>query len=188
LVPSSTEDWPAYGTTFGKIPSRSETIFGYRLHLLITLNGTILDFELAPANVADLEDGFELLSEHTDLEVLGDKAYLSADKAAELLQQNRLWLKTLPRRNQKQHLPEQVKHLFNLFVRRLKSSTDNYPSSSTSRSIMPINLGFMHSALLQVDSSYDLHLRSSVVWKTRVSSNQGSGLSQLAKDLTSIRS
>jgi hypothetical protein len=29
LVPSSTGGWPAYGATFGKIPSKSETIFGY---------------------------------------------------------------------------------------------------------------------------------------------------------------
>jgi hypothetical protein len=84
LVLSSTEDWPAYDATFGKIPSKSKTIFGYKLHLLITLYGVILDFELAPAHVADLEISFELFSEHTDLEVLGDKAYISADKAAEL--------------------------------------------------------------------------------------------------------
>jgi hypothetical protein len=48
------------------------------------MNGAILDFELAPANEYDLEVGFELLSERTDLEVLGDKAYISAAKAAQL--------------------------------------------------------------------------------------------------------
>jgi len=121
LVPSSTGDWPAHGATFGKIPSKSETIFGHKLHLLITLSGVILDFELAPANVTDLEVGFELLSEHTDLEVLGHKAYISADKAAELLKHNRLWLKTLPRRNQKQQLPEQVKQLFNAVRQKIET-------------------------------------------------------------------
>ena len=101
LVPSSTGDWKAYEATFGKVSSKGETIFGYKLHLLITLGGVILDFELAPANIADLAIGFEMLSEHTDLNVLGDKAYISADKAARLWKENRLRLKTIPRHNQK---------------------------------------------------------------------------------------
>jgi hypothetical protein len=113
LVPSSTGDWKAYGATFGKVASKKQTIFGYKLHLLITLRGVILDFELAPANICDLEVGFELLMEHSDLDVLGDKAYISADKAAQLWQQNRVRLKTLPRRNQRQQLSPSVKHLFN---------------------------------------------------------------------------
>lgn len=113
LVPSSTGDWRAYGATFGKVPSKKETIFGYKLHLLITVGGLILDFVLAPANLTDLEVGFELLSEHTDLEVLGDKAYISAEKAAELWQHNRVRLYTLPRSNQKKQMSKHAKHLFN---------------------------------------------------------------------------
>ena len=36
LVPfaSSTGDWKANGSTFGKVPSKKQTIFGYKLHLL----------------------------------------------------------------------------------------------------------------------------------------------------------
>jgi len=113
LVPSSTGDWQAYGAAFGKVPSKNETIFGYKLHLLITVGGLILDFELAPANATDLEVGFELLCEQFDLQVLGDKAYISADKAAELLEKNRIHLQTLPRRNQKKQLPSEIKRRFN---------------------------------------------------------------------------
>ncbi len=101
LVPGSTGDWKAHGATYGKVPSRSETIFGYKLHLLITVGGVILDFELAPANATDLEIGFEMLTAHTDLDVLGDKGYISAEKAAELWRKNRVRLRTIPRRNQK---------------------------------------------------------------------------------------
>ena len=78
LLLIKTSDWKIYGATFGKVASKTQTILGYKLHLLITLRGVILDFELAPANVCDLEVGFELLIEHTDLDVLGDKAYISA--------------------------------------------------------------------------------------------------------------
>jgi hypothetical protein len=113
LVPSSTGDWAAYGATFGKVSSKKQTIFGYKLHLLVTLGGLILDFELAPANATDLQVGFELLTEHTDLHVLGDKGYISADKAAELWRHNRIHLQTLPRRNQKKQLSREAKRVIN---------------------------------------------------------------------------
>jgi hypothetical protein len=113
LVPGSTGDWRAFGATFGKVPTKKQTIFGYRLHLLITLGGLILDFELTPANTPDLEAGIELLSQHTDLEVLGDKAYISAKKAAELWSQNRIRLRTLSRRNQKVQPSPAYQHLHN---------------------------------------------------------------------------
>lgn len=113
LVPSSTGDWRAYGAAFGKVSSKKETIFGYKLHLLITVQGLILDFALAPANVADVEAGFEILSEHTNLTVLGDKGYISAAKAAELLEMNKVRLLTLPRKNQKQQYPAEIQRLFN---------------------------------------------------------------------------
>ena len=113
LVPSSTGDWPVHGANFGRVESKKQTIFGYKLHLLITQGGLILDFELAPASASDLEVGFELIAEHTDIHIIADKAYISADKAAELWRQNRIKLQTLPRRNQKQQLSRQTKHLLN---------------------------------------------------------------------------
>jgi hypothetical protein len=113
LVPSSSGDWRAFEATYGKVPSKKQTIFGFKLHLLITLGGVILDFELAPANVNDLEVGFELLCEHTDLTVLGDKAYISADKAAQLFAHNRIQLLTLPRKNQKKQMPPEQRALLN---------------------------------------------------------------------------
>jgi len=113
LVPSSTGDWKAYGANYGKVSSKKETIFGYKLHLLITLGGLILDFELAPANVTDLEVGVEMLEEHTDLDVLGDKGYISAERAGHLWRKNRLRLRTIPRRNQKKQLSAYWKKVYN---------------------------------------------------------------------------
>lgn len=113
LVPGSTGDWAAHGADFGKVASKKLTIFGFKLHLLVRLGGLILDFVLAPASAADLNVGAELLVEHTDLTVFGDKGYLSADLACRLLHQNRLKLLTLPRRNQKRQLPPQVAQAFN---------------------------------------------------------------------------
>lgn len=113
LVPGSTGDWPAHGADFGRVSSKKQTIFGYKLHTLLSMNGLILDFVLAPASVTDFQVGFEMLAEHTDLEVIGDKAYINADKVAELWDLNRIRLETLPRRNQKPQLPRHIRRLFN---------------------------------------------------------------------------
>jgi len=113
LVPGSTGDWAAHGANFGRVSSKKQTIFGYKLHTLLSMNGLILDFVLAPASVTDFQVGFEMLAEHTDLEVIGDKAYINADKVAELWALNRIRLKTLPRRNQKPQLPRHIRRLFN---------------------------------------------------------------------------
>jgi hypothetical protein len=113
LAPGSTGDWAAHGADFGKVASKKLTIFGFKLHLLVSLSGLILDFELAPASAADLTVGAELLAEHTDLTVYGDKGYISADVAHQLLRQNRLRLMTLPRKNQATQPPKAVSRTFN---------------------------------------------------------------------------
>ena len=113
LVPSSTGDWRAFGARFGKVSSKKETIFGYKLHLLITLGGVILDFELAPANATDLEVGCEMLAEHSDITALGDKAYISAEKAAELWRTKRVRLPTIPRRNQRHQISAAARRAIN---------------------------------------------------------------------------
>src|SRR6185436_1009183 len=57
--------------------------------------------------------GTELLAEHADLTVFGDKGYSSAPLAADLLATRGVHLLTLPRRNQKRQLPQAVCRLFN---------------------------------------------------------------------------
>jgi hypothetical protein len=113
LVPGSTGDWAAHGAAFGVVASKKQTIFGFKLHLLVSLSGVILDFELAPANASDLTIGAELLVEHTDLTVFGDKGYISAELARQLSKDNRLRLVTLPRANQLTQPPEAVRRTIN---------------------------------------------------------------------------
>lgn len=114
LVPASNRaGWQAFAACFGKVPSKKVTIFGYKLYLLITLGGVILDFVLAPANVPELTAGAELLEEHTDREVLGDKAFISATVAARLWAENRIRLLTLPRRTEQRHVPVAVRQALN---------------------------------------------------------------------------
>ena len=113
LVPGSpsTSTWRAAGAAFGKVCSKKQTLFGYKLHLLATLGGVILDFALAPANEHDLTVGAELLAEQHDLLVLGDKAYYSAPVAAALQAQAGVTLFALPRASQRVQLPPAVSAL-----------------------------------------------------------------------------
>jgi transposase len=113
LVPQASREWAAHGATFGKVVTKKQTIFGYKLHLLVTLNGVIVDFHLAPAHVADRSVAEDLLMAHTDLTVLGDKGYISAPLAMELAATNRIRLLTPLRRNQQHQLPTAVARLLN---------------------------------------------------------------------------
>jgi hypothetical protein len=129
LVPTSSGDWAAHGADFGKVPSKQVTIFGYKLHLLVTLGGVIVDFTLAPASIHDLVVGEEMRSQHTDLDVYGDKAFINAPLAARLAHTLRVRLHTIPRANQKVQLPTAVCHLHNR-VRQI-IETVNGPSNFT---------------------------------------------------------
>ena len=64
LVPGarSAGAWRAAGADYGKVVTKKRTIFGYKLHLLVTLNGVIRDFVLAPASVNDHRIAPELLA------------------------------------------------------------------------------------------------------------------------------
>ena len=90
LAPQSRGDWPAHGANYGKVSSKKMTIYGFKLHMLITKGGLILDFELAPASVGDLAIGRELLEEH----------------------HNRIRLLSKPRSNQKIQIPAAARRLY----------------------------------------------------------------------------
>jgi hypothetical protein len=121
LVPSSTGDGKAFQATSGQAVTKKQTFFGYRLQWLITLRGLMLDCELTPAHCSDLEAGVELLSEHTDLTVLGAKGSIRAAKAAELWATQRLVLQTIPRVNQKRQVPDTVKHVHHALRQRIET-------------------------------------------------------------------
>jgi hypothetical protein len=113
LVPTASREWAAHGATFGKVPTKKMTIYGYKLHLLITLGGVILDFALAPANEADGRVGFDLLDAHTNLTTIGDKGYINAAEAHDLQQRRGIHLLTLPRRNQKDQVSPTIRRRLN---------------------------------------------------------------------------
>jgi hypothetical protein len=112
-APQASTEWAAHGATFGKCASKKQTLFGYKVHLLITFGGVIRDFALAPAHAADVTIAAELLDQHHDLTVLGDKGYISAALATALQVDRQICLVTLPRTNQAVQPTAAVRHLHN---------------------------------------------------------------------------
>jgi hypothetical protein len=114
LVPQRTHDWDAHGATFGYCASKNETYFGYRLNLVVTLGGVILDFELTSANADERDAAEDLLPLHPGRTYLSDKGYVSEALAQRLLHQG-VKLIALRRENQHEQLSEQLKRLVTRF-------------------------------------------------------------------------
>jgi hypothetical protein len=86
---------------YGHNAAKHQTFYGYKLHLLATASGVVLDFALVPANIADGTLTEQLLIGQRDLIVLGDKAYLNAPLQALLARRNQVYLLTPARSNQR---------------------------------------------------------------------------------------
>lgn len=113
LVPDGARaEWARYGARIGYVASKKLWLFGYKRSLLVTLSGVILDFILVPANVGELAAGTEVLEEQTDVDVLGDKAFVSAPLATRLAVENGIRLLVLPRCNQRVQVPKAVRKVF----------------------------------------------------------------------------
>ena len=112
LAPQSRAQWSDWGADFGPVPFRKMMILGFKLPMLITMGGLIIDFELAPASERDLAVGRQLLAENDNRIVIGDKAYVSAPAAEELWQYNRIRLLTKLRKNQKKQIPAFISRLY----------------------------------------------------------------------------
>lgn len=88
---------------FGVVSSKKAKFFGLRLHITATDNQLIDEWLLAPAAHHDGKVLEELVFDHTDLWLIGDKAYNDAEKEARFWQKRRILL--LPLRKSNHHEP-----------------------------------------------------------------------------------
>ncbi len=177
LAPQVGADGKEHGATFGKVPSMKLTIFGYKLHLPLAVNGTILDFELAPANETDLKVGAEQPSSRSHLQVIGDKAYLN-QAVQEQCAKRTVALLTLPGSNQKEQVSQASARRFN----RLRQKIETVHGQLTQQLKVEINhshtlRGLVYAFVYQADSAYAVHLNQSFARQDKVLSNRGAGLS-----------
>jgi hypothetical protein len=111
-APRASREWTIHQANIGWAASKRAHFYGYRLHLLVTLEGLVLDYALAPAAVRDLPIAEELLADQYGLTVLGDKNYIHKTLAAQLWTEQAIQLLTLPRKNQRVQLPKTFHHAF----------------------------------------------------------------------------
>lgn len=114
LAPQRSRDWDAHQASYGQCASKKQTFFGYRLHLVVTLGGVILDFALTAANADEREVAEDLLPSWSGRTFVGDKGYVSEPLAASLASQH-VRLVALRRANQRTPLPAPVTRLIKRF-------------------------------------------------------------------------
>jgi hypothetical protein len=85
----------SYGKWFG------QTIYGFKLHLKLTMRGLVRAFALTPAKTSDVTVVSELVETDHHGWVVGDKGYRSKPLSQQLLQEQQLVLHTPVRRNEK---------------------------------------------------------------------------------------
>lgn len=100
---------------FGRVPSKKQRLYGFKLHLLISHCGLIRDFALAAANHNDGALTAQLLADKAGLTVLGDQGDINGPVQAHLATENELTLLTPNRRNQLVQLPGALTRAINPF-------------------------------------------------------------------------
>ena len=103
--------WASYGYN----ATKKQTFYGFKLHVVTTADGIIVDFALAPAHLSDGTFTTQLLGNKYHLLALGDKAYIDAPLQAELASTHDLLLLTPKRENQRVQLPKALTALINHF-------------------------------------------------------------------------
>jgi hypothetical protein len=51
LAPQSRAKWSEWGADYGRVPSKMMIVFGFKLHMLVTVGGHFIDYAFAPAHV-----------------------------------------------------------------------------------------------------------------------------------------
>lgn len=110
------------GATFGKCPSKKETYLGYKLHLVVTLEGLVTDYILTPANVDDREAIWDLPNEFLLHTFFGDKGYNGVEYATSLSNERGITMLPLKKDNDKSQYSKQLRQLIFKQRRRVETS------------------------------------------------------------------
>lgn len=108
------------GANYGKCPSKKETYFDFKVHVLITIEGYITAFEITPASVDDREGLRDFAENHLCLTVLGDKGY-TGEQLWEDMQEKGICLMSLKPSNHKNNWPKEVRQVIFRFRRRIET-------------------------------------------------------------------
>lgn len=96
---------------FGVVTSKKGKVFGLRLHTTVTTGQLIDDWLLAPASFRDDKVLPALVSDRSELVLIGDKGYVGARLEDHLWRKHRIQLLPLRRENQKQQWPAEIRRI-----------------------------------------------------------------------------
>ena len=85
--------------TFGYCAAHKKHYFGYKLHLVCDENAVIHSFDFTPANIHDVQYLKDIKYNFHNCELIGDKAYISADYQSDLFNQSQIVLSVPMRSN-----------------------------------------------------------------------------------------
>lgn len=108
------------GADYGKCPSKKETYFGYKVHVLVTLEGYITAFEITPASTDDREGLRDIMEGYSNLTVLADKGYVGEKLMLEMKEHSNI-LFALKRSNSKENWPNSVRQVVFKLRRRIET-------------------------------------------------------------------
>jgi hypothetical protein len=111
-----------YGATYGRCSSKKETYLGYKLHMLVTLDGFITDFVITSAHIDDREGIWDLVKSYRQVTLIGDKGYIGNDFAADLKGEKGIDLLPVKRSNSKTQFPKAIRQLIFKLRRRIENS------------------------------------------------------------------
>jgi len=112
-----------HGASYGVCASKKITYYGYKVHAMCTTNGFITDFILTPANIDDREavwELFEIYNRHVWM--IGDKGYISARLADDLLTEKGISLIFMKKDNARDQYPKGFRQLIFKIRRRIETS------------------------------------------------------------------
>ncbi|MDK2801175.1 MAG: hypothetical protein PWQ70_2794 [Clostridiales bacterium] len=111
-----------YGATYGKCPSKKETYLGYKLHMLVTLDGFVTDFVITSVNIDDREGAWDLVNSYQRITLIGDKGYIGNDFASDLKSEKGITFLPIKRSNSKTQFPKAIRQLIFKLRRRIETS------------------------------------------------------------------
>lgn len=91
--------------TFGYCASQKSKYFGFKLHAVCDKNGVFHSFDLAPANIHDLNYLKDVKHNFKNCTLIGDRGYISADYQLDLFTNSNINLSVPMRKNQHNYIP-----------------------------------------------------------------------------------
>jgi len=108
LASARNRDWDAHDAGFGHCTSKRQVFFGYRLHLVVTMGGLILDCVLSHPTADERQVADTMLRARGGGVYFGDKGYVDAAWATALREQAGVIMVAVRRKNQHAQLPAEL--------------------------------------------------------------------------------